>query len=436
MYRRLISLVFITIVAWSNSLIAKASEGSDDISCCQTKLLAPDGTQGDQFGLSVAISGNLAIIGAPDDSDIRSRAGAVYIYDFADPSNFNATKITAFDGKRDSRFGYSVAIDGQFAVVGARQDRANGTAAGSAYLLDLRDPTNILQTKLLPSGISAGDVFGNSVGISGTTAIVGGFGNDENGDNAGVAYLFDFSDWNSISETKLTPTDPQVQSGFGYSVAIDGTNALVGSFAEDVGGIRDSGAAYLYDFSDANNLHETQLVADDATKDDVFGSSVALSGNFAVVGAPHNLSPATAAGGTGAAYLFDISDAQNIIQTNLTPGDVAFGDQYGSAVAVDGANVVVGAIADDARGRDVGAAYFHDVSSLPDEFTVKALPEEARIGDLFGFSASISGGQALIGAIGHDAAGDSAGAAYRFVVPEPSTLALLISALLLCSGRP
>jgi len=200
------------------------------------KLLADDGAGGDNFGRSVGISGNTAIVGAHRDDDNGNASGSAYLFDIA--TGLQLLKLLPDDGAADDWFGFDVAISGSIAIVGAE---GNGTDGGSAYLFDIITGQQI--TKLLPND-GAADLFGHFVAISGTTAVVGAAGDDDNGSNSGSAFLFDTT--SGLQIAKLLANDGAPFDAFGWSVAINGTTAIVGAFGDDDNG-SNSGSAYLFD---------------------------------------------------------------------------------------------------------------------------------------------------------------------------------------------
>ena len=229
------------------------------------KLTASDAAADDHFGIS-ALSGSTALVGAPGNDDAGSMSGSAYLFDFSDPCNIIEIKLTASDAAASDSFGVSVAISGATALVGARADDDAGGQSGSAYLYDFNDPCNIIETKLTASDAATGDVFGNSVAINGSTAIVGACSDDDacpgniNCDS-GSAYLYDFSDPCSIIEIKLTASDAATGDEFGVSVALSGNTAIVGAYRNDDAGTN-SGSAYLFDA--ATGVQLRKLTASDA----------------------------------------------------------------------------------------------------------------------------------------------------------------------------
>jgi hypothetical protein len=372
------------------------------------KLTASDANANDLFGRSVAISGTTAIVGAMGDYNAGIRSGSAYLFDFSDLCSIIETKLTASDAATGDRFGESVAISGTTALVGVWLD----DDAGSAYLYDFSDPCNITETKLTASDAVTLDEFGISVAISGTTALVGAWLDDDAGSASGSAYLFDFSDPCSIIETKLTASDAATGDYFGFSVAISGTTAIVGAMGDDAGS--HSGSAYLFDFSDPCSITEIKLTASDAAELDYFGYSVAISGSTALVGACGN---DDAGGQSGSAYLFDAATGSQIAK--LTASDAAANDLFGFSVAISGTTALVGAYSDDDAcpgniNCNSGSAYLYDFSDPCSIIEIKLTASDAAAVDLFGESVAISGATAIVGASWDYNAGIRSGSAYLF----------------------
>ncbi|MCH7798529.1 MAG: FG-GAP repeat protein, partial [Planctomycetes bacterium] len=315
------------------------------------KLLPNDGAALDFFGVSVAISGATAIVGAAGDDDNGGQSGSAYLFDTA--TGDQIAKLLADDGAANNQFGWSVAISpdgiGTTAIVGARYDEDNGTQSGSAYLFDTTTGTQI--AKLLADDGAEGDQFGFSVAVSGTTAIVGAWADDDNGFDSGSAYLFDATTGRQIA--KLLPNDGAQFDRFGTSVAISGTTAIVGAYKDgDNGNL--SGSAYLFDIATGKQI--AKLLPDDGAASDWFGWSVAISGNNAIVGAFRDDDNGSE---SGSAYLFDTTTGRQLAK--LLPNDGSFNDHFGGSVGISGATVIVGADEDD----DNGSAYLFDASACP-----------------------------------------------------------------------
>ncbi len=212
----------------------------------ETKLLASDGANLDAFGSSVAIDGDRVVVGARLGDVLGDSSGSAYVYSWND-GGWDETKLTASDASENDYFGGSVAIDGDIIVVGASGDDDNGENSGSVYIYRWNGET-WEETKLTASDGQANDNFGWSVAVADgdtDTIIVGAHDFDCNGPDSGCAYLYQ---WNGISwiESKFSAVDVQANDNFGWSLDIDGETIVVGSRKDDAAG-DDSGSAYLFE---------------------------------------------------------------------------------------------------------------------------------------------------------------------------------------------
>jgi len=226
----------------------------------QAKLLASDGEAGDRFGISVSIDEDTALIGAPRADGEEPDSGSAYVF-VRDPSTIplwdEEFKLTASDADAGDQFGSSVFIDGDTALIGAQRGDGQEPDSGSAYVF-VRDPSTFpLWTeegpKLIASDGEAGDRFGFSVSLSGDRALIGAVGDDDLGFNAGAAYLFVRDDDDSsddvmwTEEAKLIASDGDARAFFSSQVvSIDGDTALIGALGDDEFGFR-SGKAYIFE---------------------------------------------------------------------------------------------------------------------------------------------------------------------------------------------
>jgi cyclophilin family peptidyl-prolyl cis-trans isomerase len=224
----------------------------------QMGLSPSDAAANNYFGYSVSINGEYTLIGAIGNDPCSSYpnfTGSAYIYKYDETSSTAPwaqwAKLTASDGAKLDKFGWSVSTDGYYAIVGAILNDEKGTGAGAAYIFEPNeiDPNNWVQTaKLTASDANAGDYFGCSVAIGGGHAIVGAYHNGDNGTNSGSAYIFECNEinpdnWNQTA--KLTASDANTGDYFGCSVAIGtGRRAVVGAYGNDDRG-SESGSAYI-----------------------------------------------------------------------------------------------------------------------------------------------------------------------------------------------
>ncbi len=268
----------------------------------QQAVLAPaDGQDADEFGGSVAVSGDSALVGASANDAPTSNSGAAYVFARSGGSWSQQAKLTAPDGAADDRFGYSVGLDGTTALVGAfGHDTLAGPDAGAAYAFQraggVWSPGSVL---LAPDGAES-DLFGWSVAVSGSTALVGSFLDDDEGDASGSAYAFVRSGPTWGLQSKLLAGDGTSADFFGWAVAIDGDRAIIGAMNDDAVALF-AGSAYVVERSGTTWFGPARIVGSDTATEDSFGYSVAISATTAVAGAPGADRPAT---GSGSAYVF------------------------------------------------------------------------------------------------------------------------------------
>jgi len=323
------------------------------------KLVGSDTVEFDFFGGSVAISGTTAIVGASASSGNAEFSGSAYLFDTT--TGLELFKPTASDASANDAFGSAVAISGTIAIIGAPGN--DGT--GSAYLFDTQ--TGVQLFKLNASDAADGDFFGISVDISGSIAIVGAYSDDDAGDSSGSAYLFDTATGAQLF--KLTASDAAAGDLFGISVGVSGSNAIVGAQGDDDMG-NSSGSAYLFDTATGKEVFK--LSADDGAPLDQFGISVSISETTAIVG---SVGDDDAAENSGSAYLFDTASGQQL--EKLTASDAGFFDSFGISVSISDSSVIVGAYLDSDAGDFSGSAYlFNDADrdGLPDRWENGGIP--------------------------------------------------------------
>lgn len=290
------------------------------------------------------------------------------------------------DSAEFDHFGNDAAIDGKIAIVGSQFNDDNGVSSGSAYLFDAQTGCQLF--KLLPNDGAAGDNFGSDVSIHGNIAIVGAQTDDDDtfGESAGSAYLFDVATGSQLF--KLLPNDGQTMDFFGGSVAISGNTAVVGSSFDDDNDPA-SGSAYVFEVSTGQQLFK--LLPDDGSMNDIFGSAVAIHGNIVAVGAPRN----SALGSfSGAVYLFDSTTGAQLHK--LVPDDGQAFDRFGSSVSISGNIIIVGAADNDANGAATGAAYLFDATT--GQQLMRIHPDNPAMATRFGVSVGINGDTAVVGA--------------------------------------
>jgi len=193
------------------------------------------------------------------------------------------------------KFGDSVAISGDTIVVGAPFEATTaGDYAGSAYVFTRTGGTWSQQAHLFADDAAAGDKFGDSVGISGDTIVVGAISDDTAaGENAGSAYVFTRTGTAWSQQDHLLADDAAAHDVFGYSVAIDGDTIVVGAIGDDTATLADAGSAYVFTRTGGIWSQQDHLFAYDAEARDYFGRSVAIDGDTCVHPEREHLEPAT-----------------------------------------------------------------------------------------------------------------------------------------------
>ena len=275
----------------------------------QAKLTASDGAAGDEFGYSVAISGDTAVIGAPRDDDKSDDSGSAYVFTRSGSTWSQQAKLDATDGAAGDVFGISVAISGDTVVIGADLADEKGSNSGAAYVFSRSGDTWSQHAKLTADDGAAGDLFGIRVTLSGDTAVIGAARDDDKGDESGAAYVFIRSGIEWVQQAKLSATDGAANDRFGTRVAIYGDTAVIGAILGDATS-KNSGSAYVFTRSGSSWSQQAKLAASDGAADDVFGWSVALYGDTVMIGAPTSI--IALPGGTGSAYVFEISHNEDI----------------------------------------------------------------------------------------------------------------------------
>jgi hypothetical protein len=339
------------------------------------KLIASDAAAEDRFGFSVDISGDTAIVGAPFDDDGGMDSGSAYVFRWNGSDWQEEDKLTAHDAAAGDQFGATVAVDGDTAIVGAKFD---DSSTGAAYVFVRSGSSWTLQQKLVADDAAVGDLLGHDVAVDGDTAIVGATSGDGNAPNSGSAYVFTRSGSVWTQQEELIAPDGGGGDDFGSSVAIDGDSAIVGAYLDGYSGSF-SGSAYVFTRSGTTWSFEQILVPLDGAAGDLFGSAVDIEADTALISAMRDED--TAGTDQGSAYIFTRSGSTWLQDTKLLASDAVSGQWFGRSASLNEGVAVVGAYRDDS---DTGAAYvFVDAGSDWVE-QLKIVAPDAAAGDLAG----------------------------------------------------
>ncbi len=379
------------------------------------KLQAADGSAGDQFGGSVAISGDTAVVGANSIAGTVSGPGAAYVFVRSGGNWTLQQKLTANDGAAEDAFGSYVAIDGDTVVVGAFSDTVgNNTSQGSAYVF-VRTGTAWTQQQKLTAGDGEDfDIFGRSVAISGNTVAVGAAASDPEGlIDQGAAYIYVRTGTTWAQQQKLTAVDGASSDFFGDSIAVVGDTVLVGATEDTTGANTQQGSAYVFTRTGTEWTQQQKLTASDGAMSDNFGFSVALAGDTAVVGTLQNVG---ATFQQGSAYVFVRIGTNWTQQQKLLADDGATGDSFGNSVSIVGDTVVVGASGDtNGSNGQQGSAYIFTRSETAWTQQQKLTADDGATNDSFGASVAVTNDAVIIGSLGDTIGGNTfQGSAYVF----------------------
>jgi len=384
------------------------------IAAQQAKLAAPVPVYNGEFGYSLAVDGDTAVVGMPN-----TDTGEAYVF-VRDGGAWNLqATLAASDGQIDDGLGHSVAIYGDTAVVGAP---ATATRTGAAYVFVRNGTTWSQQAKLVSPDSESAQFFGRSVAVAGDTAVVGSpMASHAGVAETGVAYVFVRKGSNWSKQARLLASAPEAFSNFGNSLAITGNALIAGAANADVGGLRDTGAAYVFVRTGTAWSEQAKLTAADRAAEDNFGYSVAISGNTAVAGAPGADGTENENPGMGAAYVFDREGTAWAQRAKLVGTPEEPDALLGHSVAIAGDLLIAGSPYANASGKLAGGAAYVFTRDGADWSQRDRLTVDVTEGndELFGWSVAVSGGAALAGAYGTDI-GDAgmAGAAYAYALPN------------------
>jgi nucleoside-specific outer membrane channel protein Tsx len=334
-----IAAISLPLLASTASAVAASPRAAPSIGTQLAELKGSDTVAGDRLGHPVAISGTTVVVGAPGHA---KGVGRAYVFAKTAGRWKQTAELKGSDTVAGDLFGESVAISGTTVVVGAL---LHAKGAGRAYVFIGTGAGWTQVAELKGSDTVAGDTFGNSVAISGTTVAVGASGH---ANNAGRAYVFTKTvrGWKQTAE--LEGADTVAGDTFGNSVAISGTTAFVGAS----GHANNAGRAYVFTKTVRGWKQTAELEGSDTVSGDNFGESVAISGTAAVVGAWLHAKSA------GRAYVFTKTASRWTQAAELKGSDTVASDEFGSSVAISGTTAIVGAAG---HADTAGRAYVFEV---------------------------------------------------------------------------
>jgi hypothetical protein len=332
----------------------------------EAELVSSSYDAGDRFGESIAVQGDVAVVGAPyEDESGAAAAGAVYVFVRTAGLWSEVARLTAADYGVFDHFGASVALDGDTLAIGAEFDDAGGGSfSGSAYVFVESSGTWVQQAKLVPPGLSANDLCGTAIALDGERLVVGAPQHDAGGlANAGSAWVFERAAGVWSLTAQLAPTDAAVGATFGSALAADSGRILVGA-PHQSGATTNAGAAYVFGGAAATWTQEAKLVDIGFVFADQFGYALDLESERAVVGLPWSNAAGIATGGV---QVFERSGGVWTGLFELVGSDCEAGDYLGVSVALSGDLVAAGAEWGETPPLDLqtGEAYVFEIVPPP-----------------------------------------------------------------------
>ena len=396
----------------------------------QQQLTASDPSIDQSFGFSIAISGDTAVVGAlARNVGANAQQGAVYVFMRAGATWTQQQVLTASDGAAGDLFGAAVALSGDDLLIGASNGARQGP--GAAYVFSRSGATWTEQQKLTASDSTDNCLFGFSVALDGDTAVVGApaqpYDSAADAPGPGAAYVFTRSaaTWSLQQELADGVSAAGVWGRFGYGLALDGDTIMISELGRTVGENASQGAVHVYARSGNAWSRRQLLVQSDGGAWDGFGgggASIALEGDTALLGASHHQVGDNAA--QGAVYVFTREGGAWRQRQELTSSDGMSDDRFGDSVALDGDAALIGASQrTPAENPGPGAAYVVRRAGGDWAQDGDALRAgDGAAGDDFGLTVALCGGSALVGAYGKAIDGVAgAGAAYVFGLPSTIT---------------
>jgi hypothetical protein len=383
---------------------------------------------GDRFGTSVAMDGDIAIVGAYTDDGTATDVGSAYILRF-DPLTSTwqqEAKLTASDPNQNDRFGSSVDIldseSGEVAIIGALLDDGSGRDSGAAYIFRHTGAGWVQEQKLLPADGDPFDFFGKSVAITSSNgtevAAISAYLDDDGGASSGSVYVFrNTGAW--VEDDKLVANDPMNADQFGVSVDIAAANGeeylIVGAYQDDSEFVTNIGSAYVFQKNGAKWIQTDKILSPHPVQEDQFGISVGITAsanNQTAAVAAWKADP-TGITNAGEVYVYQRAGSEWNFQDDLRASDLQAEAHFGNAISLRGDALLIAAYIDDNPTLDAGSAYlFKRVGggwTQETKFTATA----PLTNEQFGFSVGLgSGDQLIIGAWGDDGNGLEAGAVY------------------------
>jgi hypothetical protein len=368
--------------------------GSDTLQVEVAKVIPEGGSDFARFGHSVAVDGDIVVVGAWGEDDFGDESGAAYVFERSTSGWRVAAVLTASDARAGTRFGYSVAVQSSTVVVGALYESSHGLDSGAVYVFDRGESGWTESAKLTPEAAAENSHFGKSLSLSGDRLAIGA-----PGPGSTSAYVFRREEGGWLQEARIASAGIPSSARFGSSLALSGDTLAVGAWADTA---EQLGSVSVYQRVGAS-WTETQRITG-GEPNDRFGFSVALEDSYLAVGAPD-------APGKKVLLYRRSDDGWVEAQVDIPEGSWL---QLGHSVALGAGNVLAGDPAFDGAAEHEGRVLMLGVEAGGRSSSLLPMPFDSSADKSFGIAVAATEGVIVIGATGDEEQGIAAGAAYIF----------------------
>ena len=354
---------------------------------------------GDGFGTSLSVDGDVAVLGAPGSDFAGGDAGAAYVYRFDGVGWVETAILVASDTVDGDHFGVSVSVSGETIVVGATWiDEYDRAMPGAAYIFRFDGAEWVEEARLVSDDPMASDNFGLAAAIFGDTVVIAAPADIENGEFSGAAYVFRHIGGRWNREQKLLVSDGGAYDHFGSAVDAGEDIVVIGAI-----GYHRTGEAFVYRFDGGNWTAEARLLNQDSRKYEDFGSSISISGDRVLVGDDHAV---VSDARKGAAYIYRFNGSDWRREATLVASDGEFWDEFGYSASLDGDFAVIGAPRSLRGGTTAYVFRFADDRWIEDAMLTLTSDRHVTV--------SVSGDHVVVGAPRNSRHGSASGSASTF----------------------
>ncbi len=380
--------------------------------CSEVKLTASDGAANDRYGYGIEIEGDRLLVPSKHDAFPLADQGSAYVYEWNGASWVETAHFAADDAQAGDLFGWEAVLKGDRAVFGAPFHDGPVVDSGSAYIFEVSGGAWSQVVRLDASDALSGDYFGRDISMDGDRIVVGAPFGEGASNNCGAAYVFELVGgvWTEVQ--KLTAPDSLPQDRFGWNTTLDGDRIVLGAPFNDEAG-NNAGAAYVYERIAGSFQLVAKIIPADATSE--FGWQVELQGDVIAIGSPAD---ATFGARSGAMYLFEGSGTSWTELQKIIPPETQGLDRFGTTMRLDGDRLLTSAFTSNLGGNNAGSAYLYSRSGNQWNLNARWASSDIASGDFFGRYLDLDGDRIAISSIHDGDLGFQSGSAYVYELPE------------------